>query len=90
MNSNGDNNKHNHSNLMEKIKPKKRTVSGQNDEKLAEADGSEQTLKSSSPRHSSCKNQDKSPEEIITKDGQDDKKLSIPREHPVTIFTAEV
>ncbi|KRX73629.1 5'-AMP-activated protein kinase subunit gamma-2 [Trichinella sp. T6] len=63
MNSNGDNNKHNHSNLMEKIKPKKRTVSGQNDEKLAEADGSEQTLKSSSPRHSSCKNQDKSPEE---------------------------
>ncbi|KRY22693.1 5'-AMP-activated protein kinase subunit gamma-2, partial [Trichinella patagoniensis] len=63
MNSNGDNNKHNHSNLMEKIKPKKRTFSGQNDEKLAEADGSEQTLKSSSPRHSSCKNPDKSPEE---------------------------
>ncbi|KRX17852.1 Group XV phospholipase A2, partial [Trichinella nelsoni] len=63
MNSNGDNNKHNHSNLMEKIKPKKRTFGGQNDEKLAEADGSEQTLKSSSPRHSSCKNSDKSPEE---------------------------
>ncbi|KRY85772.1 5'-AMP-activated protein kinase subunit gamma-2 [Trichinella pseudospiralis] len=62
-NNNGDNNKHNHSNLLEKIKPKKHTSNGQNDDKLAEADEAEPTLKCSPPRHSGCKHPDKSPEE---------------------------
>ncbi|KRZ12656.1 5'-AMP-activated protein kinase subunit gamma-2, partial [Trichinella zimbabwensis] len=62
-NNNGDNNKHNHSNLLEKIKPKKHTFSGQNNDKLAEAHEAEPTLKYPSPRHSGCKHPDKSPEE---------------------------